>query len=57
MTDFAVASAAAGQPHASRLEAIILDLSLELPAFSQIRIANGERKLGHSTSPAGVRGV
>ena len=39
------------------VEAIILDLSLERPAFGQIRIANEVRKLGHSISPAGVRGV
>src|SRR6186997_2638783 len=39
------------------VEAIILDLSLERPAFGQIRIANEVRKLGHCISPAGVRGV
>jgi len=33
------------------------DLSLERPAFGQIRIANEVRKLGHCISPAGVRGV
>ena len=41
----------------AEVEAIILDLSLEQPAFGQIRIANEVRKLGHSISPAGVRGV
>ena len=40
-----------------QVEAIILELSLERPAFGQIRIANEVRKLGHSISPAGVRGV
>ena len=39
------------------VEAIIVQLSLEQPAFGQIRIANELRKLGHSISPAGVRGV
>jgi transposase InsO family protein len=39
------------------IEALILDLSLEQPAFGQIRIANEVRKRGHSISPAGVRGV
>src|SRR5947207_8050868 len=42
---------------APEVEAIILDLSLEQPAFGQIRIANEVRKRGHSISPAGVRGV
>src|ERR671916_3475472 len=41
----------------AEVEAIIVDLSLELPAFGQIRIANEVRKRGHSISPAGVRGV
>src|SRR6476620_2682462 len=40
-----------------QVEAIILELSLEQPAFGQIRIAHEVRKRGHSTSPAGVRGV
>ena len=39
------------------VEAIIVELSLERPAYGQIRIANELRKLGHSISPAGVRGV
>ena len=39
------------------VEAILVQLSLEQPAFGQIRIANELRKLGHSISPAGVRGV
>ena len=42
---------------APEIEAIILDLSLEQPAFGQIRVANEVRKRGHSISPAGVRGV
>jgi transposase InsO family protein len=41
----------------AEVEAIIVDLSLEQPAFGQIRIANEVRKRGHSISPAGVRGV
>ena len=39
------------------IETLILDLSLEQPAFGQIRIANEVCKRGHSISPAGVRGV
>ena len=39
------------------VEAIIVEPSLERPAYGQIRIANELRKLGHSISPAGVRGV
>ena len=42
---------------APEIEALILDLSLEQPAFGQIRIANEVRQRGHSISPAGVRGV
>ena len=39
------------------VEALILALSLEQPAFGQIQIANEVRQRGHSISPAGVRGV
>src|ERR1700755_2005725 len=39
------------------VEAIIVELSLARAAYGQIRIANELRKLGHSISPAGVRGV
>ena len=39
------------------VEEIIVELSLDRPAYGQIRIANELRKLGHSISPAGVRGV
>jgi transposase InsO family protein len=42
---------------APEVEALIVDLSLEQPAFGQIRIANEIRARGHSISPAGVRGV
>ena len=42
---------------APAIEALIVELSLEQPAFGQIRIANEIRKRGHSISPAGVRGV
>src|SRR3954465_9447716 len=41
----------------AEVEAIIVELSLEQPAFGQIRLANEMRKRGHSISPAGVRGV
>jgi hypothetical protein len=41
----------------AEIEAIIVDLSLEQPAFGPIRIANEVRTRGHSISPAGVRGV
>lgn len=40
-----------------QIEAIILELTLEYPAYGQTRIANQMRKLGHSVSPSGVRGV
>src|SRR5215213_10994109 len=39
------------------IEVIIVELSLEQPAFGQIRVANEVRQRGHSISPAGVRGV
>ncbi len=39
------------------VEAVIVELSLEQPAFGQIRLANEVRKHGHSISPAAVRGV
>jgi transposase InsO family protein len=42
---------------APEIEALIVELSLEQPAFGQIRVANEVRKRGHSISPAGVRGV
>ena len=42
---------------APEVENLIVDLSLEQPAFGQIRVANEIRKRGHSISPAGVRGV
>ena len=42
---------------APEIEAAILALSLEQPAFGQIRIANEIRQRGHSISPAGVRSV
>ena len=38
------------------VEAIIVELSLDRPAYGQIRIANELRKLGRC-SPAGVRRV
>ena len=39
------------------VEAAILTVSLEQPAYGQIRVANEIRKRGLSISPAGVRGV
>jgi transposase InsO family protein len=42
---------------APEIEAAIITLSLEQPAFGQIRVANEMRKQGHTISPAGVRGV
>ena len=42
---------------APEIEALIVELSLEQPAFGQIRVANEMRKQGHTISPAGVRGV
>jgi len=42
---------------APEIAARIVEFSLEQPAFGQIRVANEMKKLGHSISPAGVRGV
>ncbi len=42
---------------APEVEALVVELALELPAYGQVRIANELRKRGHSISPAGVRGV
>lgn len=42
---------------APEVEALIVELALELPAYGQVRVANELRKRGHSISPAGVRGV
>src|SRR5438270_7209407 len=42
---------------APEVEALIVQLSMEQPAFGQIRITNEVRKRGYSISPAGVRGV
>lgn len=39
------------------VEALVVELALELPAYGQVRIANELRKRGHCLSPAGVRGV
>ncbi len=42
---------------APEIAAVILELTMEQPAFGQVRIANEVRKRGHSISPAAVRGV
>jgi transposase InsO family protein len=42
---------------APEIEAMIVALALEQPAFGQIRVANEIRARGHAISPAGVRGV
>ena len=42
---------------APEIEALIVELSLEQPAFGQIRRANEIRRRGPSISPAGVRAV
>jgi hypothetical protein len=46
-----------GEPDRARDRGADRRLSLEQPAFGQIRGVNELRKLGHSISPAGVRGV
>ncbi|GEP08126.1 IS481 family transposase [Methylobacterium oxalidis] len=42
---------------APEVEALIVAIALEQPAYGQIRVANEVRARGHSISPAGVRGV
>jgi Winged helix-turn helix len=42
---------------APEIEALVVEIALEQPAYGQIRVANEVRKRGHSISPAGVRGV
>jgi len=39
------------------VEAVISELSLEQPAFGQIRLSNEMRKRGHSIPSAGVTGI
>jgi hypothetical protein len=41
---------------APEVEALIVEIALEQPAYGQIRVANEVRIRGHSISPAGVRG-
>ena len=42
---------------APEVEALIVAIALEQPAYGQIRVANEVRRRGHSISPAGVRSV
>jgi repressor of nif and glnA expression len=42
---------------ADEIEAAIVELAIEQPAFGQVRIANELAKRGHKVSPAGVRCV
>ena len=42
---------------APEVEALVVGIALEQPAYGQIRVANEVRRRGHSISPAGVRGV
>ena len=42
---------------ADEIEAVIVELAIEQPAFGQVRIANELAKRGHKVSPAGVRCV
>ena len=39
------------------IEAAVVELAIEQPAYGQVRIANELAKRGHLISPAGVRGV
>ena len=39
------------------IEEAVLSLTVELPAYGQVRISNELRKKGISLSPAGVRGI
>jgi transposase InsO family protein len=39
------------------IEKVVVEMAIEKPAFGQARAANELKKLGHSISPAGVRGV
>ena len=42
---------------APEIEQALIALSLEMPAYGQIRVSNELRKFGHAISPAGVRSV
>lgn len=42
---------------AAEIEDVLVELTLDYPAYGQVRISNELRKLGHSASPTGVRSV
>ena len=42
---------------APEIEQAVVEIAISEPAWGQVRVANEMRKLGHSISPAGVRGV
>lgn len=42
---------------AAEIEDVLVELTLDYPAYGQVRISNELRKLGHSVSPSGVRSV
>jgi len=42
---------------AAEIEDVLVELTLDYPAYGQVRISNELRKLGHSVSPTGVRSV